>query len=444
MKTRLLTLGLLSLPLLALAANPGCSATGGNVGGAGGSGGAGAGGPAFTTVVVNVIGAGEVDVAGKSVTEPCARDAKGTQTGNCNTGWVKGDAPVLTAKAQTPGWHFQAFSDTKSGMTLSTMGTFKVAEGSTLQVDALFLGDSMASSSSSGGGCVNNVCPTMVATGLGSVADLTERGTDLYYIAGTLDKAPKAGGKPTTIVSGTVGSFAVDDAGVYWVDGTGASLFKANLDGTGTMKLAGLDSMQYTHAVAVDDTTVYVTVLVNKGMGNCTAVKSIPKAGGALTEVSSACDYLDVAKPYAIALNSTNVFWGTTLTPKGGALYIAPKGGNAVPAKSLAVNMNAPVTRVVADDTSIFYMQNGIRVIDAKSPGMPLQVGTTMASISDFAIDASAVFVAGGGGVSMVDRKTQKETPLANEPGLTITVDATDVYWATGSPGAEQILKIAK
>ena len=112
--------------------------------------------------------------------------------------------------------------------------------------------------------------------------------------------------------------------------------------------------------------------------------------------------------------------------------------------KALATNMGSPVTRMAVDDTTIFYLQNGLRMIDAKNPGMPLQVGTTMMSITGFTIDASSIFVAGGMGVSSVDRQTQKETLLANNPASTLAADATDVYFATGNVGAVQILKIAK
>jgi hypothetical protein len=449
MTTAPTTLGLISLPFFALAANLDCAASGS--GGAGGAGGAGGFAPITTTVQVTVEGVGEVDATGKTLTVPCARDATGKVTGSCSTGWIKGDPPLLVAKATAAGWTFKSWVDPTSGMTLSTMGQLQVAEGSLLHVNALFMVEGAASSSSSGCmgmgcGCVNNVCPEVVATGLDSVANLQERGTDLYYLDTTIDKLAKIFGKPAaTIVGGSVGSFTVDDTNVYWTDGTNASLFKANLDGTGTIKLSGLDSMQYPHALAVDGNNVYITMLVNHGMGNCTAVMAVPKsAGGVPAEVSSSCDFLDMAKPYAIALNGTDVFWGTILMPTGGSLYSAPKTGNAVPAKALASNANSPVTRIAADDTSIFYLQNGLRMIDAKSPGMPTQVGTTMVTITNFAIDANDVFVAGGAGISKVDRMTQNETLLANEPGSTIAVDATHAYWATGSPGAVQILKIAK
>src|SRR5262249_2444120 len=156
------------------------------------------------------------------------------------------------------------------------------------------------------------------------------------------------------------------------------------------------------------------------------------------------CNFLDMAKPLSVAINTTDVFWGTILMPQGGVLYRAPKTGNAVPAMPLASNMNSPVSRIAADDTTIFYLQGSLRMLDAKNPGMPTQVGSTMMTIAAFAIDSNNVYVAGGAGISKVDRMAQKESLLANEPGATIAVDATNAYWATGNPGAMKILKIAK
>jgi len=443
MRTLLRNLGLCCFALFAVAAGVDCAAAGG---GAGGSGGAGGQAALTTTVQVTVVGVGLVEAAGKTTTESCARDAQGMVTGNCITQWAQGDAPKLTAKEQDPAWKFQSWNDTETGNALGMMSTFQVSENSTLNITALFLQQVDTTSTGTCGGmncgCPNNVCPEPVAEGIASVAGLVERGTDLYYL-GTVDKLAKSGGKPTTIVNGAVGAFAVDDTSVFWVDGTGASLWRANLDGTGTTKLTQLDSLQYLHALAVDATDVYITMLQNKGMGDCIVINRAPKAGGALTEVAETCDSPGLAKPYAIAINSTNVFWGTVLMPKGGSIYSAPKTGNAVIGTALVTNANFPVTRIVADDKTIFYLQNGIRMLDAQSPGMPTQVGTTMMTISSFTIDANDVFVVGGA-VSKVDRQTQNEVLLASESGSTVTVDATDVYWASGSPGAVKILKIPK
>src|SRR5207253_2407166 len=123
-------------------------------------------------------------------------------------------------------------------------------------------------------------------------------------------------------------------------------------------------------------------------------------------------NYVGLDKPYAMAINTTDAFWGTILMPKGGALYRAPKTGNAVTATQIASNVNSPVSRIVADDTTIFYLQGSLRMLDAKNPGMPVQVGSTMMTIANFTIDSSDVYVAGGAGISKVDRVTQQESLL--------------------------------
>src|SRR5262245_54321940 len=110
MRTAPTTLGLIFLPLFALAANLDCPASGG--GGAGGTGtGTGGFAPITTTVEVTVEGVGQVEAKGKTLTAACARDAQGKVTGMCSTNWTKGDPPLLIAKATDPSWTFTSWVD---------------------------------------------------------------------------------------------------------------------------------------------------------------------------------------------------------------------------------------------------------------------------------------------------------------------------------------------
>jgi hypothetical protein len=420
-----------------------CSAGSGTSGS--GTGGTGGGGSFATSVTVTIVGAGKVEAKGKSTTKTCTKDAAGTVSGECTSQWAAGDPPTLTATATVAGTNFQLWADGTSGETLSTKPSFPVKEGDMTKITALFSG----MSTTTGGGCdsgpsccPNGVCPDTVVDMLPSIAGLVEQGSDLFYF-GSVEKIAKSGGMAKEIVSGSPGSFAVDATSVYWVDSTAVSLWKADHDGGGTMKIAALDGKQYPHALALDETDVYMTWLASKGGVDCPAVVRIPKAGGSPTVVATSCD-AKPSKPYAIALNDTSVFLGTIAMPTGGALTYAPKGGTDGVAVQLTAGQNTAVTRIIADGNTVFYLLNGLLMLDVNNPNGATHVDTMMSSVSAFAVDQKSIVMVGSGGVSSLDRASQKETLLANEPGTTVAIDATTVYWGSGAPGAAKILKVAR
>ncbi|MFO0759055.1 MAG: hypothetical protein U0359_21365 [Byssovorax sp.] len=411
-----------------------------------GSGGTGGGGQTFaTSVTVKIIGVGQVDAAGKAGTKSCTMNAMGQSSGECTTQWAAGDPPTLTAKSTDPSSTFQLWADGSTGETVSTKPTLQVKEGDMLTLTALFSGMSTTTT----GGCMNNpsccpnnVCPTTVVDMLPSIAGLVEQGSDLYYF-GSVEKIAKTGGMAKEVVSGTPGSFAVDEAWVYYVDASDVSLWKVDHDGKNTTKVASLDGQQYQHAMALDATNIYMTWLINKNGMDCPSVVKIPKTGGDPAIVATGCD-AKPSKPYAIALSDTHVFLGTIASPKGGALLYAPKDSNEVAAVQLTAGQNTSVTRIAADGDTVYYLLNGLLVMDVKNPAGATHVDTMMTSVNSFVIDQKDVIMVGNLGVSKIDRMTQKETLLANEPGTTVTADATDVYWGSGTPGAAKILKVAR
>jgi hypothetical protein len=413
----------------------------------GGTGGTGGGGQTFATeVTVTIVGAGQVDAVGKSTTKSCTKDAMGVVSGSCTSQWAAGDPPTLNAVATTPGSTFQLWADGATGETVSTMPSLAVNEGASLKITALFSGGS--SSSSSGGCdsgpscCPNGVCPETVVDMLPSIAGLVEQGNDLYYF-GSVEKIAKSGGMAKEIVGGTPVSFAVDATHVYWVDASAVSLWRADHEGMSVTKVASLDGQQYPHALALDATDVYMTWLVNKGGMDCPAVVKIPKAGGAPAVVATGCD-AKPSKPYAIAVNDTHVFLGTIAMPTGGALVYAPKDGNEVAATQLTAGQNTAVTKIVVDGKTVYYLLNGLLVLDVDNPSGATHVDTMMANVASFAVDAKDVVMVGSAGVSKLDRATQKETLLANEPGTTVAIDGSTVFWGSGAPGAAKILKVAR
>ncbi len=400
---------------------------------------------AATTVTVTIVGAGQVDAKGKSVTRTCTKDAMGVVSGDCTSQWAAGDPPTLTATATVVGTSFQLWADGNTGETLSAKPSFPVKEGDALKITALFSGMSTTSSGGCDSGpacCPNGVCPVTVVDMLPSIAGLVEQGNDLYYF-GSVEKIAKSGGMAKEIVGGSPGAFAVDASSVYWVDSTAVSLWKADHDGGGTTKLASLDGKQYPHALALDATDVYMTWLANKGGMDCPAVVRIPKAGGSPTVVATSCD-AKPSKPYAIALNDTHVFLGTIAMPTGGALTYAPKGGTDAVAVQLTAGQNTAVTKIAADGDTVYYLLNGLLVLDVNNPNGATHVDTMLSSVAAFAVDKSDIVMVGSGGVSRLDRATQKETFLASEPGTTVAIDATTVYWGSGAPGAAKILKVAR
>ncbi|MEO7328164.1 MAG: hypothetical protein ABI193_06280 [Minicystis sp.] len=420
-----------------------CSA-GSSTSGTSGTG--GAGGSAFaTTVTVTLVGAGQVDAKGKAGTKTCIKDGAGTVTGDCTSHWGAGDPPTLTATATAAGTSFQLWADGTTGETLSTKPSFPVKEGDALAITALFSSMSTTTSGGCDSGpacCPSGICPDVVVDKLPSIAGLVEQGSDLYYF-GSVEKIAKTGGAAKEIVGGSPGSFAVDASSVYWVDSTAVSLWKADHDGGGTTKLASLDGKQYPHALALDATDIYMTWLANKGGTDCPAVVRIPKAGGAPTVVSTSCD-AKPSKPYAIALNDTHVFLGTIAMPTGGALTYAPKDGADAVAVQLTAGQNTAVTRIVVDGNTVFYLLNGLLMLDVNNPSGATHVDTMLTNVAAFVVDKSDIVMVGSGGVARIDRATQKESFLAYEPGSTVAIDATTIYWGSGAPSAAKILKIAR
>ena len=140
--------------------------------------------------------------------------------------------------------------------------------------------------------------------------------TSVYWMGNGVMKAAKGGGPAITLVSqGPIlpnAGIAVDATNVYWASGPPAGssgLSKVPLDG-GTPTVVAAVMSSAPGPIAIDDASIYYA----DGSGT---VLKVPLAGGAVTTIASG-----QTNPDAIAVDATSVYWvdnGSTVmkfTPK--------------------------------------------------------------------------------------------------------------------------------
>jgi hypothetical protein len=254
---------------------------------------------------------------------------------------------------------------------------------------------------------------------------------------------------------------AVDDVAAYLA--TRTAIYKIAKTGGALVQLAGGG----TYGIAVDATYVY--------FGDSVALNRVPKAGGAVTPVVTSaqpsCITLDATSLYytqgpsvwsaakaasggatrlatvtggsssrGLAVDGTNVYWGTDNSVGDGTLYSAPMTGGAATPLSAAFGI---LPGVAVDATNVYYTSFSpgavayTKVGGAKTTIVP-------GALYGVAVDAVDVFVAGSNG-------TINRTPVAggatvvladgfNNPN-SLAIDTTRVYFTELGNGATCTLK---
>lgn len=280
--------------------------------------------------------------------------------------------------------------------------------------------------------------------------------TDAGQALGRVMKVAVTGGAESTLATepGTFPSgLAVDAVNVYWVDDHG-SLFAAPLDGGAPA--AGLYDAAGQNSIATDGVNVYVES--NFGGG----VAAVPIDGSAIVPLAAPDAGLT---PAGVSIDGTNVYWPA---PAGGAILAVPKAGGS----TFAVVTNGDAgagayvsatnyQNVVSDGRSVYWNHAaggaffGGGVLGASLAGGRVSVVFEAGAVTPFSVatdganvyflltsDSAPALVKApvDGGPATVLAANQFAAGITGDPGPTVAVDSTSVYWLA----PPQILKSPK
>jgi hypothetical protein len=229
------------------------------------------------------------------------------------------------------------------------------------------------------------------------------------------------------------GFIAVSAANVYWTQSNSAALgtvMMVPVDGGMPLTLATGQDAPTPIAITVDGTSVYWTDA--SGL-----IETVPLTGGAVTTLVGGPESAGYGQ--GIATGSSTVYW-TAVGPSVEGVMQVPIGGGPV-----MTLVSSPTPYAVAADTTSVYWTNNYGTIPGTVMRLPLDGGApvTLASGQDpraIAVDATSVYwtdhhmnavmkVARGGGAA-----TTLASGQASPAG--IAVDATSVYWTDSAGGS--------
>ena len=213
----------------------------------------------------------------------------------------------------------------------------------------------------------------------------------------------------TPVVSNLAGPIdvAVDDTNLYWVedyDPYAVGRVDKFDGGGGTLARTG----NFTHGIAIDDTSIYFSVEGFIGK----IAKSAPASA-----FGSTFKELYAASPmyaYGIAVDATNVYWAVYDGP--GQVFTLPKGGGAAPT-AIATGLSWPLS-VALDATNIYWVNVGPNAGTDQSPifvegtvmmcpksgcptGGPITLATKQAWVQEIAVDDVAIYWTARGNSSL-------------------------------------------
>jgi hypothetical protein len=258
-----------------------------------------------------------------------------------------------------------------------------------------------------GGGTVSSIVSNLTAgvTLLGIAVDADSvYWADVY--AGSIFKAPKAGGSATPIASGSPWSMSLSGSFIYWTDGDLNEIVKTPISGAAsTIIAAATDPGANIGNLAIGDWVGGITANATKVFWAASlssgSVQSEPVT--AVHSVPSATFIGPESMPTSMAIDAKNVYWLET----GSVMSLSLSGGTPRP----LLSGHNPMGAITSDGTNVYFG-------DLLSSGV---------------VEITSIPVGGGTAV-----------PLA--PGLdgvnAIAVDSTAIYWADRS--GQLIFKLAR
>jgi hypothetical protein len=265
--------------------------------------------------------------------------------------------------------------------------------------------------------------------------------TSVYWLAGDpsgVVRVPKCGGTPEAFAAddnASQSAFALDEANVYWADGSGAVLMKSK---TGGALITVASDPAIPTALAVDTVSVYWT--------NAKGVAKAPLTGGPVSTLASG-----TGVGFGIAVDDASVYW-QSISPdeKSVEVLSEPKEGGTVVTLARTRESSIGPTLVV-DATSVYWAfcacnasPPGQLFSVPKSGGTMVTLATTEACPIGVAIDAMNLYsteaTCNGGGIGQsTATSTIRRTPKAGGNSavivsaqawpLYIAVDDTSIYW---------------
>jgi hypothetical protein len=216
--------------------------------------------------------------------------------------------------------------------------------------------------------------------------------TDVYWTFDTSDgtepgiqslsRQDKNGGKPIVLAwarGSPIGCLAVDDATVYWAEGS--SIMRAAKKGGGPMRIASgqnLGPPWSTDCIAVDGTRVYWSVDDLQG-----AIRAAPKTGGAITLVVKGIHHAQ-----GVHVDDKSVYWVS-----GDKIMAAPKGGGTFVQLAQA---SGRIGAIALDDKYVYFTTsgeaNGSVTRVAKDGSTRTILASGQAEPSRIAVDGESVF----------------------------------------------------
>ena len=287
-----------------------------------------------------------------------------------------------------------------------------------------------------------------LATGLGPWSNLLVDATAVYGLtSGGLLKVPLCGGVPTTLASPqNAEGLAIDATSVYWTDFLASSdpgparftVSRVSKSGGAPTLLATLPYNDQ-GTIAVDANAVYVAGTDGSpdggGLSDPGLVLELPLAGGPPIVLAS-----QQQGPVALALDATSLYW----INGGPAVSVTSSAPGSV--VKMPLNGGAITTLAVGPSGSEMTVQGSTLVwYDGSSDvlSMPVTGGVPTTLLHDLllqamTVDATGVYLLLAGEIDSVPPTGGAVTPVASVPLLfaqqtSIAVDATSLYWGSGS-----------